>query len=284
MIAVAALCFSVMSVLVKQAGKELPVEMLVLARGVVTLVISYLLVRRRGLSPWGHDKPRLLLRGLLGLGGLGSFFYAITSLPLADVTVIHYLNPVITALLAGLLLREAIGIRLLLALSMGMCGVVLVARPSWLFGVASNLSPLGIGAALSGAVFSACAYVTVRRLTRTDDPLVIVFYFPLVAVPATLPFAVMAWRSPSALGWLLMLGIGVVTQIAQVLLTKGLALLPAGRGTTIGYIQIVFASMWGALLFGEPITLQTAAGALLVLAAAVVLLGRPSAARPRQAR
>src|SRR5690606_7532005 len=139
----------------------LPVEMLVLARGVVTLVLSYAVIRRLGLSPWGHDRTRLVLRGVFGLGGLGCFYFAVTSLPLAEVTVIHHLNPLVTTVLAALVLRERVGWPLALAIATSLGGTVLVARPALLFGGDSGLDPAGVTAALGGAVFSAFAYTTV---------------------------------------------------------------------------------------------------------------------------
>lgn len=278
----AAFFFSLMSVIVKRAGRGLPVEMLVLARGVVTLVLSWLVLRRKGISPWGVDRKRLLLRGLFGLGGLSCFFYALTAMPLAEVTVIHYLNPVITAGLAAVLLREAIGWRLVLALATGIVGTLLVARPAALLDGSSSLPPLGVAAALGGAFFSACAYTTVRRLRKTDDPHVIVFFFPLVAVPAVVPFAVRAWLWPSPTEWGLLLLLGVVVQIAQVLMTRGLTMMPAGQGTAIGYTQIAFAATWGWLLFDETPPGWTALGALCIVGGTLVL-ARGGAPTPRVA-
>ena len=200
LLVVAAFSFSVMSLQVKLAGEELPVAMLVLARGVVTLVMSVAWIRYRRIPMWGVDRPRLLLRGVLGLGGLACFFYAVTALPLAEVTVIHYLNPVLTAVVAALLLGEHVDRRLMVAIGASLTGTVLVTRPEFLFGGHSTLSPSGVLAALGGATFSAFAYTTVRRLSRTDNPHVIVFFFPLVAVPATIPFAVHVWVWPSLRG------------------------------------------------------------------------------------
>ncbi|MBX3129927.1 MAG: DMT family transporter [Polyangiaceae bacterium] len=275
-----ALGFSLMSVQVKLAGEELPVATLVLARGVVTLVLSATWLAHRRISPWGNDKKRLLLRAVLGVGGLGCFFYALTVLPLAEATVIHYLNPLLTALVAAFFLREAIRPSVLIAIALALAGTVLIARPAVLFG-AANVAPLsGVLAALGGATFSAFAYTTVRRLRLTDDPHVIVFYFPLVAVPATLPFAIASWRTPSATGWLLLLGLGVATQVSQVLLTMGLALVPAGRATTIGYVQILFAAGLGFLVFGERPGLTSALGALLIVSGVLVLVRRPAAPSP----
>ncbi len=156
-------------------------------------------------------------------------------------------------------------------------------RPGVLFGSGAALSASGVAAALGGATFSAFAYTTVRSLSRTEHPDVIVFYFSLVATPATLPFAAASWVWPSPRGWLILLGIGVSTQLGQVFLTRGLSLVPAGRGTTVGYIQIVFAAAWGWLLFHEPPTAWTIAGGALVMASTALLLSRRGSADGRGA-
>jgi drug/metabolite transporter (DMT)-like permease len=261
-----------MSVLVKEAGKTLPVEMLVLARAAVTLVLSYAVLQQQRIPIWGNDKPLLVVRALLGVGGLACFFTAVTRLPLAEVTTIHYLNPIFTTMLAALFLKERVGLGLGVAIAVALTGTVLVTRPSFFFGGGAALDTVGVLCALGAAVLSAGAYTTVRRLTTTDHHHVIVFYFPLVAVPIVLPFAVRAWVWPTWTGWILLLGIGVATQIAQVLFTRGLALVPAGRGTAIGYVQIAFAAGWGLALFDERLTLATAGGALLIVLATISLL------------
>lgn len=268
----AAALFSVMSLLVKVAGERLPSPMMVLARGLVTLVASLLWLRGRGLDWRGHDRPRLFLRGLFGFGGLLCFFFAITRLPLAEVTVIHSLNPVITALLAAALLGERTGLVLWAAIGLCLAGVTVVARPATLFGGTSALDPMGVAAALGGAFFAAAAYVTVRRLRATEDPLVIVFWFSLVAVPLSVPMVVPVFVWPEGHEWLLLLAIGLVTQVAQVMLTRGLVLVPAGPATTVTYLQVAFAAFWGALLFDEHPTPSTWAGAALVFVGTLVLV------------
>lgn len=279
-----ALAFSAMSIQVKLAGRELPVAMLVLARGVVTLgmSISWLSVRR--ISPWGKNKRGLVQRALFGTGALACYFYAVNALPLAEATVLHYLNPVFVALLSAAFLGERVDARLVFALGFALLGTVLVARPGFLFGGATPLATLGIAVALGSAFLSACAYATVRTLARTEHSDVIVFYFALFAAPIALPFAVARWVWPSPTGWLLMLGLGVMTQIGQTFMTRGLALTPAARGTTIGYVQIVFASLFGVLVFHEKLSAWTLGGAALVVVAVIVLLSKPSlpvAEKPR---
>src|SRR5690606_19598457 len=115
------------------------------------------------------------------------------------------------------------------------------------------------------AFFSGAAYVTVRKLARTEHPLVIVFFFTLVTVPGALPGTLAAAVWPTPAEWAILLGVGLTAQAGQVYLTRGLQLEPAGRATAVGYLQIVFAAAWGALFFAEYPDAWTVAGALLIL-------------------
>ena len=264
--AAAAFFFSIMSVLVKVAGQRLPTQEVVLARAAVGAALSWAALRARGVSPWGNNRKLLLVRGLLGYVALSCFFFALTRLPLADATVIQYTSPIFTALLAAFFLAESIRRRDLFLTLLSLAGVVLMTRPRFLFGgLEERLDPFVVGVALGGAIFSAGAYVAVRRLGRTDDPLVIVFWFAAIATMGAIPFTAMDALLPTPLEWLLLLSIGVVTQIAQVFMTRGLREERAGRAMAVAYMQIVFAALWGALFFAELPDLWGAAGAILIV-------------------
>jgi drug/metabolite transporter (DMT)-like permease len=84
-----AFAFSVMSVLVKWAGQRLPSQEIVVARAAVSLVLSWLMLRRAGVDLWGHARGWLLLRGVFGFLGLSCVFYSLTHLPIAEATVIQ---------------------------------------------------------------------------------------------------------------------------------------------------------------------------------------------------
>ena len=123
-----------------------------------------------------------------------------------------------------------------------------------------------LGAALSGA-----AYVTVRRLARTEHPLVIVFYFPLVTVPAALPGALSDLVLPTAREWLLLLAMAVAAQLGQIHFTRGLRKEPAGRATAVGYLQVVFAGIWGLIFFNEVPDVWSVMGSVVILVAMLLL-------------
>jgi drug/metabolite transporter (DMT)-like permease len=267
-----ALAFSAMGVCVKQVGGRIPTAEVVLARALVSVVLSWWLLRREGLDPWGRRRGLLLWRGTIGTVALGCVYAALASLPLASATVLQYLYPTFTGLLAWLVLGEPIGRRVLAAMALGWGGVLLVAQPAQLFSGAVPLAPLPVLIAVTGALTTALAYVSVRSLGRSEHPLVIVFYFPLVAVPLSLPFVALDPVVPTAAELLWLLGVGLFTQLGQVSLTRGLTALPAARATAISYVQVVFAGLWGWLLFDERIDTATIGGAALVLLATLISL------------
>ena len=278
-----ALSFSLMGVCVKQVGGRIPAAEVVLARALVSVLLSWLLVRRAGLNPWGQRRGLLVLRGAIGSVALLCVYVALAELPLASATVLQYLYPTFTALLAWLMLGERIGRRVLLAVLVGWSGVLLVARPAEIMGSVASLADSASLAgpavliAVAGAFCTALAYVSVRSLARSEHPLVIVFYFPLVAVPLSLPLVLLNPVAPTPVELLWLLGVGVFTQLGQVLLTSSLAALPAARATAISYVQVAFAGLWGWLLFGETVDGFTVAGAALVLSATLISLSPGSA-------
>ncbi len=278
-----ALSFSLMGVCVKQVAGRIPAAEVVLVRALMNVLLSWLLLRRAGISPWGQRRGLLIVRGAIGSVALLCVYIALVELPLASATVLQYTYPTFTALLAWLMLGEPIGRRVLLAVLLGWSGVLLVARPAELLGPAlgldrgTSLAGPAVLIAMAGAFCTALAYVSVRSLARSEHPLVIVFYFPLVALPLSLPLVLLNPVLPTPLELLWLLGVGVFTQLGQVCLTSSLVALPAARATAISYVQVAFAGLWGWLLFGEALDGWTVAGASLVLAATLISLSPGSA-------
>jgi drug/metabolite transporter (DMT)-like permease len=265
-LAASALCFSMMGLLVQVAAARLPTGEIVFARVLITLVLSYAMLRREGIYPWGNEVMPLALRGLLGFGGMTGYYLALTHLPLADATTIQNATPLIIAGLAWWLLGERIGWSTVVAIACGMTGVLLIVHPS-----GAGLDMVGVTAGLVAVTCSSFAYVTVRKLAQTEHPLVIVFYFPLVAAPLALPWVIVSFVVPQPLDCLLLLVIGVITQCGQVCVTRGLALERAGRAASIGFLQVPFAMLWQLLVFGVFPTPWTLAGACLILGGTLVV-------------
>ncbi|HLA63840.1 MAG TPA: DMT family transporter [Rhodothermales bacterium] len=271
-----ALGFSGMSLFVKLAAHTLPTMEIVFARSVLMAAVTYGLLHRRGLPARGVNRPLLFARAAIGSTALSLLYFALGRLPLGDATTIHYTAPIWTALTASLLLGERVGPRVAGSIALSLAGVLLVARPSFLFGTDGALEGIGVLAAVGGSVLSGIAYTLVRRLRTTDAPLVIVFWLSAVGALGAFPFALGGWAMPDAQTWAYLAAAGGMTLVGQVALTYGLHRLPAGRATAVGYVQILFAFAWSMLVFDVHPDAGSILGALVVLTG-VLLVGAPPA-------
>lgn len=274
--------FSGMAVLVKFAGRTVPFSQIVLARCLIGLIACVIPLSRRNVPLLGRNRRWLFVRGAAGATALFGFFYSVTHLPLPDASVIQFTNPMWVVLMAAPLLGERIGRPEVIGGLLCLVGIGLIVQPAAIFGAGgAQLPTLGVVVAVLASVLTAVAYVAVRKLRETEEPLVIVLYLPLVAVVPAAIWAVSTGYLPTWPELALLSAIGAVTQIAQIRLTKGLMLTPAGPATAMTYLQVVFAFIWGATLFDETPSVLGALGSAVVIATTLTLALRRS--RSKQA-
>ena len=269
--------FALMGLCIKQVGGRLPVAEVVLARAIVSLVLSVWMLHQADVSPWGQRRWLLVWRGVVGTIALFCVFGALAGLPLGAATVLQYLNPTFTALLAWIWLGEPFTLRIALAVLLGWLGVVVLTDPTQMVAGLSSLPLQPVMLGLAGAFCSAVAYVSVRALGRSEHPLVVVFYFPLMSLPMTVPLVLANPVMPTGIELIWLVGVGVFTQLGQIGITKGLIGLPAARATAIGYGQVPIAALLGVLVLGETIPTNLLLAAALVLAATLLSLRRTRA-------
>ena len=262
--------FSLMSVCVKAIGGRIPISELVFARATISILITRFFIYKNRINPWGYQKKLLIIRGLLGTGALFCIFKAITILPIATATVIQYIYPTFTVICAYIFLKEFILKRIVYSIIIGWIGIVLVTQPE--LNSNSNIKEtiLAILIAILGAFMTSLAYICVRKLSSKEHPLVIIYYFPLVSIPLSIPFIIKDFILPIGTDWLWLIGIGIFTQIGQLCITEGLRQLPAGQATSLNYSQVIFASIWGLLIFGETITSSIYLGGFCVLISTII--------------
>src|SRR5690606_19614763 len=138
---------------------------------------------------------------------------------------------------------------------------------------------LAVAAVLVASIFSGFVYTVVRKLRETDAPNVIILYLSAVGVVGALPFAG-NWVWPEGADWLWLLGAGATTQFGQIALTRGLHLERAGRAMSVGYLQVVFAFVWGALVFGTIPDAASLLGAALIVASVLLVMQRGVGEQP----
>lgn len=272
-----ALGFSLMGACVKElVHRGIPVLEIIAARALVSCAISYVDIKRKKISCWGNNKLLLAARGVVGTLALICVFYAVSTLPLAEATLLQHLNPVFTALLAFLLLKERINLFTVVCIILSLVGLIAMIQPELLLGhIASNpdrLPVFGIFAALAGAFGSGVAYVIVRRLARTEDASVIIFYFPFIALPVSCFLMGTDFILPNGMDWILLILVGILTQIGQLGLTKAMKMEKAAKAMAYSYVQVVFSALLGIAFFSEIPTLGTLLGAFFIIGGALINL------------
>ena len=265
-----ALGFALMAACVKAvSGYGIPVLEIVAARAIVSLVLSYLDVKRKRISVWGTHRWLLTARGVVGALALVCVYYSVTTLTLADATVLQYTYPAFTAVLALIFLKEQIKRSTILCIALSFIGVLVMVRP-WSGELEAAMPALSLMAALAGAFGSAAAYVLVRKLSQLEDSSVIIFYFPLVALPVSLLLLGNDFVMPGWEALLLLILVGVFTQVGQVGLTKAMAAEAAGKVSAYAYVQVIFSAVLGMIFFSEIPTLWTLLGGCLIIAGALI--------------
>ncbi len=268
---VSALGFALMSALVKEAGQlGIPLLQIIFVRAVISVVLSLVDIHRAGVHPLGHRRVLLFGRGVSGFLALTCVFYALLNLSMAQATLLQYLHPVFTAVLAFVFLAERPTAATLACIALSLLGLVCMVMPYWESDATAPASLWPVMAGLGGALGSGIAYTLVRKLVATEHPSVIVLYFPLVCIPGTLLLGGTDFVWPTATGWWVLLGVGCFTQIGQLALTKAMQRDAASRVTSLSYVQIIFAAVLGWWVFGEVPTQATLLGGGLILLGAVV--------------
>ncbi|MCO4758822.1 MAG: DMT family transporter [Oceanospirillaceae bacterium] len=266
-----ALGFALMAVCVKAVSTyDIPVLEIVAARAIVSLVISYLDVKRKRISLWGTHKPLLIARGVVGALALMCVYFSVTTLPLAEATILQYLHPVFTALLALFFLKERVQYSTMICIVLSILGLTVMVKPDLISGYSVELPWLSVVAALIGALGSAVAYVIVRRLSQSEDSSVIIFYFPLIALPVSVFLLGSDFVMPNGEALILLLLVGVFTQVGQVGLTKAMQYEKASKATAYSYVQVIFSLILGWIFFAEIPTLWTLIGGGLIMTGALI--------------
>ncbi|EGU30720.1 Transporter, drug/metabolite exporter family protein [Vibrio sp. N418] len=263
--------FALMSACVKYVSNYgIPVFEIVAARALVSLLISYIDVKRKKISIWGENKPLLFLRGAVGTASLMCVYTAVTMLPLAEATILQYVHPVFTALLGMLFLKERVQKSTLVCIAFCLAGLLVMVQPNMHSEIADELPLFSIMIALCGALGSSIAYVIVRKLSQTEDSSVIIFYFPLVALPIS---TLLMWDSfvwPSLFLTMMLVLVGIFTQIGQYGLTKAMQTQAAGKASAYSYVQIVFSALLGVWVFNEIPSIWTYLGGGLIVTGALI--------------
>jgi drug/metabolite transporter (DMT)-like permease len=258
--------FAMMNLMVKFLGR-LPATELVLFRSLISIAITAYFLRKRHIPFFGNQKKYLILRGVFGVTALSLFFYTLQELPLASAITIQYLSPIFTAFFAIFILGEKMFKWQWLFFLISFSGIALIK------GFDPNISlPLFI-MGLGSAIFAGLAYNCIRKVKDTDHPLVVVFYFPLIAIPIMAVISIFNWVTPMGWEWMFLLLMGLFTQVGQIYMTRALQAGEANEIVAFKYLGIVFALGFDLVIFNVTYKPMALVGIGLVLFGVLLNVG-----------
>ncbi len=272
--ALSGLMFVGVTALVKHVGDALPAAQSAFLRYLLGLVFLIPMIRPiMNAHLTGRQLKLFAMRGVVHTVAVILWFFAMTRIPLAEVTAMNYLNPVYVTLGAALFLREPLPPRRMAAVVAALVGALIILRPG-----AREVDP-GHIAMLFTALFFAMGYLTAKQLSGELSPAVIVGMLSITVTIGLAPFAFAVWVTPTLdqLGWLFL--VACFATAGHYTMTLAFAAAPLTVTQPVTFLQLVWAVLLGALVFGEGIDGWVVFGGAVIMASVSFITWREAVAR-----
>ena len=261
--------FITLDTLVKYLLQFYPVAQVLWARFFFHLLLSVAIMRPAYLSGMRSGRPHLqYARSMLQLLTTTLFFFGIQTVSLAAATAIMFLTPLVVTVLSIPMLGEKVGPRRLAGVFVGFAGALVIVRPG--FDTVSVGMLLLLCAALGNAVFQ----LVTRQVRHYDGANTSLFYTALAGAVVLSAVAPLDWRPPDAFDWLLLVMLGVLGGLGQLCLIRAFRLAPAAVVSPFSYTGLIWATVFGFIVFLEVPDLWTMVGASLIVGSGLYVFHR----------
>ena len=267
------LLFACVTSTVRYLGSDMPAIEAAFIRYVFGLImISPILLRLVARRP---DLNKLKLfgwRGLVHGTAVMLWFYAMARIPIAEVTAIGFTAPLFVTLGAWLFLGEKLHVRRVGGVLIGLVGALIILRPGFV-----EISDGQLAQLMSAPLFAA-SFILAKKLTATEEPATIVGMLSVCCTLILLPGAIWQWRTPSSeeLAWLSLTA--ALATAGHYTLTKAFSAAPITVTQPVSFLQLVWATMLGVIVFSEPLNLYVVFGGGIIVAAATYISHREAVA------
>ena len=261
--------FSLMDVIVKWSD-DYPVGQVLFFRGFCGIIpILFLIPKDRFLDFYKTERPILhIKRCLAGLIAIVSIFVALRNLPLATVVSISFASPIFTTIFSIFLLNEKVGFYRWLAVFVGFIGIIIISEPGF-----SSLNIYYIYPIIFCLGLSYVA-IAIRKLSATEPVWLISFFFSFSILIFSFFSLYQQWIMPSLIDLILLSSIGILGGIANLWLSQSYKFSEVSLVSPLKYLALVFAIVFGYLVWDEIPTVKTLMGALLVILSSFIIFRR----------
>ena len=261
-IILATLAFSIMNVMVKNLSELHPMQVVFFRSfGSLIFILPYMLSRK--ISIKGNHPKLLLLRGIVGVISMATFFIVLQRIPLGSAISIRYLGPIFGAIFASYFLKERTNWLQKLSFAIAFAGVLV------LKGFDIRIDYLSLGLILISALFVGIVFVLIRHLGTREHHLTIINYFMVISSLTGLMF-VNYWRIPFIHELPSVIGIGILGLIGQIFMTKAFQTEETSVLAPFKYMELVWALGLGFIFFGETYSWLPFSGILLIIAGMIL--------------
>lgn len=260
--------FAAMNGIIREVSTTLDPLVVVFFRNLFGLLFVLPWLAKGGFAPRTRRLPLHLVRSLLGLVSMMSWFIALSRMNLADAVALSFTAPLFATIAAVFLLGEVVRARRWSAVAVGFLGAMIILRP----GVQAITTPALL--ALGSAALMAINLAIVKMLTATEKPATIVFYMALILTPVSLIPALVVWRmpEPGELAWLAALG--ACGTLGQLCTARAFTLADATAVLPVDFLRLPLVAAIGYLAFGEALDIWTAVGAAVIIGSSVYIAHR----------
>ena len=270
------LAFVAVTAIVKHIGGGVPPAEAAFLRYVLGLVFLIPMLRplikahltRRQITFFGW-------RGLVHALGVILWFFAMTKIPIADVTAMNYMSPVYVTIGAALFLGEKLAFRRILAVVAALVGAMIILRPGF------REVSIGHIAMLFTAVLFAASYLIAKRMADEVNPVVVVAMLSIMVPIGLAPFAYAQWVTPTLVqvGWLFL--VAIFATIGHLTMTLAFRAAPMTVTQPVTFLQLVWATTLGAVVFSEPVDGWVVLGGVVILASVSFITWREAVLKRR---
>ncbi len=275
----AGFAFTLSFACIKALGKEMPVQQVMLFRMSFGVFVLLPILMR---APKGILKTRRpldhLYRVVAGFTSMILVYWAATRMPLSVLTATQFMMPLFVTVFSVPLLKESVGWRRTAATLVGFGGVVLMVHPAeaGIFNI-----DVAYGAAIAAALFYALAVIAMRQLGKTEPAIRTTFYFSAVTAVASGVGCLFEWVNPMPYQWLLLIGTGIAGGLGQFAMVAAYKMAPASVVAPFDYVQLIWATLIGFMIWVEIPTLEAFTGAVVVIAAGLYIFRREASVRQK---
>jgi drug/metabolite transporter (DMT)-like permease len=272
--AVAGLCFVAVTAIVKTLGERIPAAESAFLRYVIGLVFLIPVWRElMAVRLTGRQKKLFALRGFVHSLGVILWFYAMTRIPIAEVTAMNYLNPVYVTILAVFVLGETLALRRAIAVAVALIGAFIILRPGF-----RELDP-GHIAMLGTALLFAASYLIAKIVSGELPASMVVALLSITVTIGLAPFAFAVWVTPSFADLLVLGAVACFATAGHYSMTLAFAAAPITVTQPVTFLQLVWSVLIGAVFFGEPADPWVILGGGVIMASVIFITLREARLR-----